>query len=341
MKDVSIVILNFNGRDFLEKFLPSVIEHSKGYEIIVADNCSTDNSLTYLEQNFPKIRLIKLSKNGGFSKGYNEALKQVESKYYVLLNSDIEVTKNWIEPVISQLELNPIIVAAQPKIKSYHEKEKFEYAGAGGGFIDALGYPFCRGRIFLDLEKDIGQYNNTKEIFWATGACLFIKSESYWDAGGLDEDFFAHMEEIDLCWKLNNKGFKILYCGDSEVYHVGGGTLPKTNPRKTYLNFRNGLSILIKNVNFSKLLWMLPIRIILDWVAAFKFLLFDSWKDGIAVFKAHFYIIRTLPLQIRKRKNTHRSKFSKEHIYPGSIVIDHFLKGKKRFGELGWKKEDH
>ena len=234
MTRVAVVILNWNGREFLRKFLPSVIGFSQGdAEIIVADNASTDSSLEFLANEFPGIRVIQNLTNGGFAKGYNDALKQVDAEYYVLLNSDIEVTSGWIKPVIQLMDTHPEVAACQPRIRSYHSPDKFEYAGAAGGFIDHYGYPFCRGRMFQHLEADQGQYDNSCEIFWATGACMFVRAELYHQMGGLDEDFFAHMEEIDFCWRLKNAGHAIMYCPESVVYHVGGGTLPKKSSFKT------------------------------------------------------------------------------------------------------------
>lgn len=248
MKKTAVVILNWNGRKFLKKFLPDVIKFSKkDAEVIVADNASTDDSVAVLKADFPEIRIIENKSNGGFAKGYNQALKLIDAEYYILLNSDIEVTENWINPVIELMESDKNIAACQPKIRSYHEKEKFEYAGAAGGFIDKFGYPFCRGRIFQSLEEDKGQYDDTVEIFWATGAALFIRAELYHKLGGMDDDFFAHMEEIDLCWRLKNEGYKIMYCPKSTVYHVGGGTLPTSSSWKTYLNFRNNFFLIYKN----------------------------------------------------------------------------------------------
>ena len=245
---VAVVILNWNGKSFLEKFLPSVFACNSSYaEIIVADNASTDDSVSFLKSKYPQIKIIQNSSNGGFAKGYNDALKLVEAEYYVLLNSDVEVTPNWIDSVIQLMDTDKSIAACQPKIRAFDDKKSFEYAGAGGGFIDKYGYPFCRGRILDTLEEDKGQYNDVREVFWATGACLFVRSECYHKVNGFDEDFFAHMEEIDLCWRLKNLGYKIMYSPNSTVFHVGGGTLNKTSPKKTYLNFRNNLILLCKN----------------------------------------------------------------------------------------------
>ena len=272
MSRTAVVILNYNGEKLLQQFLPSVIQYSSEAEIIVADNNSSDRSILFLQQTFPQIRIIQLDKNYGFCGGYNRALKDVVADYYVLLNSDIEVTSQWLGSMTSLLDHDPTVAAVQPKVLSYHNKNKFEHAGAGGGFIDVLGYPFCRGRIFDYVEEDQGQYNDQREVFWATGACLMIRSEVFKKFGGFDEDFFAHMEEIDLCWKLQRTGQKVFYCGKSTIYHVGAGTLSYSNPRKVFLNFRNGLSLLFKHLNRGELVYKLPLRILLDVIAAFQFL---------------------------------------------------------------------
>ncbi|MEP2771034.1 MAG: glycosyltransferase family 2 protein [Fulvivirga sp.] len=338
MNRVAVVILNYNGRKFLEKFLPGVISHSEGCRIIVADNCSTDDSITYIENHHPAVEVIKNSTNNGYSAGYNEALGKItDVEYFVLLNSDVEVTQGWIKPIIEMMDENQSIAAAQPKILDYKKRTHFEYAGAAGGHIDVLGYPFCRGRLFLHLEEDNGQYNDQQQIFWATGACLFVRASCFHEVGGFDEDFFAHMEEIDLCWRLNNAGYQIYYNGQSSVFHVGGGTLDKSNPMKTYLNFRNGLSLLYKNYTTSELWIKLPIRIVLDIIASIKFMLFDSVKDGIAVMKAHRDFIGEFKNNYRKRQITKRQKKLKKLsiIYQKSIVLEYFIKGRKRFDQLG------
>ena len=267
MNKVAIAILNYNGKNLLEQFLPSVIKYSNGYPIYIIDNASTDDSIEFIKRQYPAIETILLSENYGYSGGYNQGLLKINATYFILLNSDIEVTENWIGPIISLLEDNDQIAACQPKILSFLEKDKFEYAGAAGGFIDTLGYPFCRGRIFDKVETDLGQYDDTREIFWATGACLFMRSSAFQESGGFDEDFFAHMEEIDLCWRLQHLGYKIFYNHQSTVYHLGGGTLKKSNPFKTYLNFRNSLYTLYKNASFISLFWKLPLRWILDLLA--------------------------------------------------------------------------
>lgn len=333
MKKVAIVILNYNGRKFLEQFLPNVIEHSSAVaDIIVADNCSTDDSVEFMKSHFPNIRLIINDFNGGFSTGYNTALRQVEADYYVLLNSDIEVSGKWIEPVIELMESDEMIAACQPKIMSYFDKNKFEYAGAAGGFIDKYGYPFCRGRVFQHLEEDHGQYDDVKEIFWATGACMFVRASLYHKYGGLDDSFFAHMEEIDFCWRLKNLGYKIMYCPDSKIYHIGGGTLPKSSARKTYLNFRNNLSLLIKNLPKGTVFWTIFYRIFLDWIAAFKFLCDGSFADFFAVIRAHFSFYRHIPKLRKVRKQHSHKKVSQ--IYQKNIVFKHFLEKVKLYTEL-------
>ncbi|MTI20667.1 glycosyltransferase family 2 protein [Fulvivirga sp. RKSG066] len=336
---VAVVILNYNGRHYLEKFLPGVVANSKGHRVIVADNCSTDDSVDFLKSNFPEAELILNTTNKGYSYGYNEALgklKQEKIDYYVLLNSDVEVTPNWIEPVVKMMDEDSSIAAAQPKILDQKRKTHFEYAGAAGGHIDTLGYPFCRGRLFLNLEQDQGQYNDPQQIFWATGACLFIRSSVFHQLDGFDPDFFAHMEEIDLCWRINNAGLKVYYNGESKVYHVGGGTLDKSNPRKTYLNFRNGLSLLYKNYTTSELWLKLPIRILLDIVASIKFMVFDSFKDGLAVIRAHVDFVTELRSNFKKRQATKRQKKMSKLpiIYSGSIVFEHFVKGKQKYSQL-------
>ncbi|WP_028898295.1 glycosyltransferase family 2 protein [Prevotella sp. HUN102] len=280
----AIVILNWNGRHMLEKYLPTVIQHSPEADVIVADNASTDNSISWLRENHPSVRIIQLDKNYGFAGGYNKALEQVESEYYLLLNSDVEVTPGWLKPLLEKMEADKEIAACQPKLLSIYNKESFEYAGASGGHLDKYGYPFCRGRIFDTLEEDKGQYDNDEEIFWATGACLLIRSSAYREAGGLDERFFAHNEEIDLCWRLHQKGGKVYCFPQSKVYHLGGGTLPKSNPRKTFLNFRNNLTMLWKNLPEEDLKKVMRTRLFLDYLAAFQMLILQrNYKDFRAV----------------------------------------------------------
>ncbi|MFD2520543.1 glycosyltransferase family 2 protein [Emticicia soli] len=328
MSKVAIVILNYNGQRFLEKFLPSVIQNADACEIIVADNASTDNSVPFMTQVYPEIRLIQLLHNSGFAGGYNEALKQIKATYYILLNSDIEVTPNWIAPVIDLMDANPNMAACQPKIRDYHKQSHFEYAGAAGGYIDWLGYPFCRGRIFDTCEPDTGQYDDAREVFWATGACMFVRANVFHALGGFDAQFFAHMEEIDLCWRMKNAGYEIYYSPASTVYHVGGGTLHKSNPRKTFLNYRNGLAMMYKNLPDNQLFSTIFMRLVLDGVSSIKFLLAGSFKDIWAILKAHFAFYAMIPRLERKSP-----KLLKD-IYPKSIVLAYFLKKKKTFREL-------
>ena len=334
MKKVAVVILNYNGKKFLEEFLPMVIANTDPdlAEIVVADNASTDGSLAFMKEHFPDIRLIVNESNGGFATGYNLALRQIEAQYYVLLNSDIEVAPHWIEPVIDLMDSDPQIAACQPKILSFYDRDKFEYAGASGGFIDRYGYPFCRGRVFQHIETDQGQYDDVCEVFWATGACMFVRADLYLNHGGLDDSFFAHMEEIDFCWRMKNLGYKIFCCPQSKVYHIGGGTLPKSSARKTYLNFRNNLSLLFKNLPDGNVFWTLAYRILLDWVAAVKFLFGGGLADCWAVARAHFAFYKRLPaLRKARRAIPHRQV---GQVYKRNIVFDNFLRGKKRYSDL-------
>lgn len=334
MSRTAVVILNYNGESYLRQFLPSVIQYSADADIIVADNGSTDQSLSVLEKEFPQVKIIRLNDNYGYCGGYNRALKQVGADYYVLLNSDIEVTPGWLKPMVALLDNNPGIGAVQPKIISFHNKKLFEYAGAAGGFIDSLGYPFCRGRIFDYVEEDHGQYNDEIPIFWATGACLLIRSSVYHQFNGLDEDFFAHMEEIDLCWKMHRANYQVYYCGYSTIYHVGAGTLGYNNPRKTYLNFRNGLALLIKHMDNHELWWKLPLRLTLDGVAAMLYLLKRQPANFQAVLKAHHYIMfKTFGRVLMKRKQLLHNypAYDRKAIYNGSILFRYFIRGKKTY----------
>ncbi len=333
MNQIAVVILNYNGQKHLADFLPSVIEYSPNATIYVADNASTDNSLTFLKTNFPSVQVIELKENHGFAQGYNEALKHVNAEYYVLLNSDVEVTPNWIEPIFLLMENDKTIAACQPKIRAFHQKSHFEYAGAAGGFIDHLGYPFCRGRIFQELEADLNQFDDTIEVFWATGACMFVRSEVFHSVGGFDGDFFAHMEEIDLCWRIHHAGHKVYACGKSIVFHVGGGTLHKSNPYKTFLNFRNGLAMLYKNHPDEGFAIAIFTRLVLDGVAGIKFLLFDTWQDCWAVARAHFDFYANFPSWNKKRRQIQRrNKIST--IYKRNIVWEHFVNKVNLFENL-------
>ncbi len=335
MTNIAVVILNYNGSALLRKFLPSVIQFSESARIVVADNGSTDDSVGVIEKEFPGIELMRIKSNLGFCGGYNFVLKKIEADYYLLLNSDVEVTPGWLNPLTKVLDENPQVAAVQPKILSLHNRKYFEYAGAGGGFIDALGYPFCRGRLFYFMEEDLEQYNDSKEIFWASGACMMVRSKLFHEAGGFDEDFFAHMEEIDLCWRLQRAGHKIYYAGTSTVYHVGGGTLAVSNPKKTYLNFKNGLSLLYKNMPTIELFFKFPVRIMLDWVASVKFTVSGSGRDGWAVITAHRHFFGNWSKENARRKRTEKFGFKKPPVqYKGSIVWDFFIIGKRRYAEL-------
>jgi GT2 family glycosyltransferase len=336
MDKVAVVILNFNGLTYLQKFIPQVVHHTQGYRIYVADNGSTDTSVDFLQNHFPQVSVIRLGKNEGFCRGYNLALQQIDSQYYVLLNSDVEVSPGWIEPLIALMDAQSDIGACQPKIRSYHQRALFEHAGAAGGWIDQWGYPFCRGRVFEVVEADRGQYDDTVPVFWASGACMAVRASVYHALGGLDNDFFAHMEEIDLCWRLQYAGYRVYSCGESVVYHVGGGTLHKSNPRKTFYNFRNGLALLYKNLPARHFYITLFIRLILDGIAGMKFLLEGNPADCLAVVKAHFSFYRHLPAWHAKRKSVQaRIKDTRVvGVYSKSLVWAHFIEGKKYFAQL-------
>lgn len=336
MTKTAVVILNYNGKKFLSEFLKGVEDFSSDADIYVVDNCSTDDSIDYLKANFPNTNLIEFPENYGFTRGYNKALKQIEATYYVLLNSDIEVTRNWLTPIIDFLDKNNEVAACQPKILSYHQKTHFEYAGASGGFLDSFGFPYCRGRIFDNTERDDGQYDNISQIFWATGACLFIRSSVYHELGGLDEDFFAHMEEIDLCWKINLSGSKVYVIPESKVYHVGGGTLSKSNPQKTYLNFRNNLAMIYKNTPTLQLLYKIPTKIILDWLAGLKFWKENSFSHFYAILRAHVYFFFHLRSNYKKRylNKKYINSGNSINLTPTLIPFDYFAKGRKKFSDL-------
>ena len=333
-KDIAVVILNWNGQKWLEKFLPTVIEKSSMANIYIADNASTDDSISLIENNFPSVKIIQNQLNEGYAKGYNDALKDLKEKYFVLLNSDIEVTDNWIEPIINLMEENPNISACQPKILDYNNKDSFEYAGASGGYIDNLGYPFTRGRIFDEIEPDNNQYDDVKEIFWASGACFFVRADHFNEVNGFDNDFFAHQEEIDLCWRLKIKGYQIMVDPHSVVYHVGGGTLDDSSPFKTYLNFRNNLFMLTKNLNFFSLLITLYFRLPLDGIAALTLL---KKKNGflhlLAVLRAHLVFYVSIPRLLFKRQiNTAKTNLVGKMGF--SILVKYYLEGKTKFSEL-------
>ncbi len=338
MTKVAVVILNWNGEKLLDEFLPVVIANSQveGVEIIVADNASTDASIQVLKAKYPSVKIIELDKNYGFTGGYNRALKQVRAEHFILLNSDVAPGAYWLPPLIKEMDANHKTAICVPKIKSYRQPTYFEYAGAAGGYIDKYGFPFCKGRIFDHLEEDKGQYDQSGSIFWASGAALMIRSELFFESGGLDEDFFAHMEEIDLCWRLKNRGWDVKYIANSEIFHLGGATLDYQNPRKVYLNFRNNLFLLVKNIGKNKLLLKLTQRMIFDGVAALKFLISGEIKNFMSVFKAHLHFYGMLGKMYRKRlAYLKQVKISRhKEIYAKSIVVQFFIKNKTRYSDL-------
>ncbi len=328
----AVVILNWNGKKLLQKFLPSVIQFSPSAPIYVIDNCSNDDSISLIKEQFPKVQIIQNEKNFGFAKGYNEGLKQINAPYYLLLNSDVEVTENWIPPLEKLLNENLEMAACQPKVLSFLQPDYFEHAGAAGGFIDKYGYPFCRGRIFTEIEKDQKQYEGNSEIFWASGAAMLVRSDLFVTAQGFDENFFAHMEEIDLCWRLKNMGYKIGYTSHPKVYHVGGATLQYDSPNKTYLNFRNNLLTLLKNLPQQKLFSILLTRMLLDGTAAVKFLLELKFLHSWAIFKAHLSFYKNFYDYYKRR--TKKEILQTNGIFKGSIVVQFFIKKTKIFSQL-------
>lgn len=330
MPTVAVAILNWNGKSWLEKFLPSVIENSPEATIYIIDNKSNDDSIEFLQTNFPQTPLIILDKNYGFAEGYNRGLEKITADYYVLLNSDVQVGENWIQPIIAEMEKDKNLAVCMPKLKSYYNPEYFEYAGAAGGFIDIFGYPFCNGRLFDSIEKDEGQYEENYEIFWASGAALFVKSTVYNEVGGLDKLFFAHMEEIDFCWRVKNAGYSIKYIHNSEVFHVGGGSLPKENPFKTYLNYRNNLFMLHKNLPdncYKNIIFKRRLLDVLSWV---NFILHGDFKNAKEIIHAHKEYKRAIPL-LNEKRNAASSQMLHKEIYPHSIVWAYFIKRKKGF----------
>ena len=327
---LAIVILNWNGKELLQQFLPSVIKHSQQATIYVADNASTDDSITFLKNNFPSIKIIQNQENGGYAKGYNDALKQIDEDLYCLLNSDVKVTENWLTPILDEFKQHPETAIIQPKILDYKNKDYFEYAGAAGGFIDKFGYPFCRGRIFNTIEKDQNQYNDTINIFWASGACFFVRKDIFNTLNGFDESFFAHMEEIDFCWRAYNHGYITKYIGTSTVYHVGGATLKNTNPKKTYLNFRNSLFTLVKNAN-GTIFPLILTRLLLDGIAGVKFLLEFKLEHTFSIIKAHFSFYAHLPSLLKLRKESAKSD---NYYHKKSIVWLYFIRKHKYFNCL-------
>ncbi len=332
---IAIVILNWNGRRHLENFLPSVLLHSSPQaEVIVADNASTDDSLAWLRSHHPGLRIIELPRNYGFAKGYNEALRQVEAEFYLLLNSDVEVTPGWLDPLLQHMDANPTTGAMQPKIKMYADKSLFEYAGAAGGWLDSLGYPFARGRVFDYCETDHGQYDDVARVFWASGAALLVRAGLYHELGGLDEFFFAHQEEIDFCWRLQLAGYEVVVHPSSVVYHVGGGTLPKGNEWKVFLNFRNNLIMLAKNLPLQEAIWKIPFRFFLDSLSAWRSLLHGQGIYFKAILEAHVGVIGWLLIRRKQSVFPIRKKGKLNGWYKGTVVWQHFVKGRKQFSEI-------
>ncbi len=329
-KQTAVVILNYNGQEFLEKFLPDLLKFTTSAEIIVADNNSTDNSLSILKAKFPNVRIIEIQHNLGFAGGYNYAINQLDHEYIAFVNSDIEVSENWLDPLVQYLETHKDCAAVQPKIMDFHNRDRFEYAGAAGGYLDRLGIPFCRGRVFDFIESDTGQYDNQADVDWVSGACMVMKRQVFIDEKGFDETFFAHMEEIDLCWRIRNQGHRLTFIPDSKVYHVGGGTLPKSNSRKTYLNFRNSLTMLTKN-SADPILLVLLLRVLMDWIAGIKLMIDLGPPHLMAVLRAHLdYMGRTgSALSFRKKHpRFHHSAKSQ------SVVLSRYLLGKKTYEDI-------
>lgn len=338
MKKIAVVILNWNGRKMLEQFLPSVIAYSQEEaEVIVADNASTDDSLQLLQERFPEVRVIVLDQNYGFADGYNQAFQHVEAEYFVLLNSDVKVVPHWLSPLVMFMDCHPDVAACQPKLLSFYDEGSFEYAGASGGFIDKLGYPFCRGRIFDTVEKDNGQYDDNCDVLWATGACLMVRAKDYWEAGGLDGRFFAHNEEIDLCWRFRMLGHRVVCLPESKVYHVGGGTLPKNNPRKTFLNFRNNLTMLYKNLPEEELRPVMRWRWFLDYLAAWQTLILNrNWGDFCAIYRARRAFKKWLPQfrEDRKRIQQSRTLSRVPERKPYVILWQYYVKRRHCFSQM-------
>lgn len=336
-QDTAVVILSYKSRKWHELFLPKIVEQAKhGYEVFLVDHASPDDTADYIKHHFPYIQFIQLTENHGFAWGYAQALKQIQARYYILLSSDFEVTDNWFQPILRAMETNENMAACQPKIRYYREPEYFEYAGAAGGFMDKWGYLFCRGRIFSTLEKDHGQYNDPAELFWASGGCFVVRADVYHHLGGLDPDLFAHMEEVDLCWRMKNAGYSIGYVPESTVFHVGGSVITYGSPQKTFYNFRNSLVLLLKNEQGSKLAWLLPLRLILDGIAGLQFLASGQFKNILAIIKAHWSFFFTFGKWHRKRgiSQAFATSRNRQGIYKKSIIVQYFLKGKKTFSSL-------
>ncbi|XZF12693.1 glycosyltransferase family 2 protein [Chitinophagaceae bacterium MMS25-I14] len=339
-QDTAVVILSYNGKKWHEQFMPLIVaEAHTGYDVVVVDNASTDDTLQYVQDNFPQAHTLQIAVNRGFANGYYEGLRQVQAKYYILLSADFEVTHGWFPPLLHAMQKYPGLAACQPKIRYWRERDFFEYAGAGGGFMDKWGYLFCRGRIFNDLEKDLGQYDDDIEVFWASGGCLMVRADLYHQLGGLDADLYAHMEEVDLCWRMKNAGYKIGYVGKSTVYHVGGSVITYGSPQKLYYNFRNSLILLLKNETRARLIWLFPLRLVLDGVAGLQLLAKGKFKEVATIIKAHFHFYGSIGKWMRHRKEAkrHVTTRNKAGIYPRSIIWQYFALGKKQFSKLNWE----
>ncbi len=337
--ETAVVVLSYNGKELHKQFFPLLLSEAKNnYEVYLIDNASTDDTAQFVRNNFPNVKIIQLKVNKGFSNGYYEGLKQIQAKYYVLLSADFEITENWFEPLYQLMSQHGNIAACQPKIKYFKDKTKFEYAGAGGGFIDKWGYLFCRGRIFFDIEEDINQYDNNIEVFWAGGGCMFVRADIYHQIDGLDKDLYAHMEEVDLCWRMKNMGYKIAYCGSSTVYHIGGSVISYGSPQKLFYNYRNSLILLLKNLPSKKLIYILPIRLVLDGVSGVRSLLKGNLMEVITIIKAHWSFFLNFKMWYNKRKiaKTFVSQRNEVGIFTKSILIEYFLKRKKKYSELNY-----
>lgn len=335
--DTAVVVLSYNGRELHQLFFPQLIAESHGrYDIVLVDNACTDDTAAFVAKHFPEVSIVRLSVNKGFANGYYEGLKQIEAEHYVLLSADFEVTTGWFDPIHQLMLQNRDIAACQPKIRYYKDKKMFEYAGAGGGFIDRWGYLFCRGRIFFTLEEDLGQYNNNIEVFWAGGGCMFVRADLYHALGGLDADLYAHMEEVDLCWRMKNAGYRIAYCGESTVFHIGGSVISYGSPQKLFYNYRNSLILLLKNLPAGKLLWVLPIRLLLDGVSGMRCLLKGEFTEVKTIIKAHWNFFGTFGKWYKKRQVSKKliTQKNESGIYGGSIIVDYFLKKKTKYTDL-------
>ena len=336
---LAIVVLSYNGKSLLEKFLPPIINTRTAYsEVYVVDNASTDGTYEFVQETFPEVHLIRIEVNKGFTNGYAESLPLIDAEYYVLISSDVEVAPGWIEPVINLMDSDPAIGACQPKIKSFHNKTQYEYSGAAGAYIDKYGYPFCRGRIFFTIEEDNGQYDDIAEVFWCSGACMFIRASLYHSLGGFDNDYYAHMEDIDLSWRIKNSGYKVMVCPQAVVYHVGGHIISYGSPPKIFRNYKNGLIMMVKNMQPGEVWWKIPFRILMDMAAAFRALLIGNTGEFKAIFRAHMHFFAGLGQWIRKRKQARIivKEPNRSGIYPRSVVLDYFFRKKGTFDKLDW-----